>query len=91
MNGEYTGVVDRFEDDSAVLLLEREGDVVGQAVLSRDSLPDAANHVDAVLIVTVEDDAVERLEYRPDETENRRESVQDRFDRLSERPPDDGS
>ncbi len=89
MNGTYTGVVDRFEDDSAVLLLERDGDVVGQATLPRDSLPEAANHADAVLTVTVEDNAVERLEYRPDETNHRRENAQDRFDRLSERPPDD--
>jgi hypothetical protein len=91
MNGTYTGVVDRFEGDDAVLLLEREGDVVGQAILSRGSLPEAADHVDAVLEVTVRDDKVERLEYDPEATENRRESAQDRFDRLSERPPDDDS
>jgi hypothetical protein len=91
MNGIYTGVVDRFEGDDAVVLLERDGDVVGQAILSRESLPDAGNHVDAVLDVTVRDDSVEQLEYDPETTANRRENAQDRFDRLSERPSDDGS
>jgi hypothetical protein len=91
MNGTYVGVVDRFEGDDAVVLLERNGDVVGQVIVSRESLPEAGNHVDAVLDVTVRVDAVEHLEYDPETTASRRENTQDRFDRLSERPPDDGS
>ncbi|NHN48647.1 DUF3006 domain-containing protein [Halostella sp. JP-L12] len=86
---EYTGVVDRFEEDQAVVLLERDGSVVGDVVLDRDRLPSDARRVDAVLTVRVEDDRVVELTHRPDETEDRKESAQDRFDRLSSRPPDE--
>ena len=85
---EYIGVVDRFEEDRAVVILERDGSAVGEVVLDRDRLPADARHVDAVLTVRVEDDDLTGLSYRPDETEDRRESAQDRFDRLSRRPPD---
>jgi len=84
---EYTGVVDRFEGDQAVVILERDGSAVGEVVLDRDRLPQDARHVDAVLTVRVEDDELAGLSYRPDETDDRRESAQDRFDSLSRRPP----
>ena len=83
---EYTGVVDRFEEDRAVVILERDGSAVGELVIDRDRLPADARRVDAVLTVRVEDDELAGLSYRPDETEERRESAQDRFDRLSRRP-----
>jgi hypothetical protein len=84
---EYTGVVDRFEGDQAVVILERDGSTVGEVVLDRDRLPQDARHLDAVLTVRVEDDELAGLSYRPDETDDRRESAQDRFDSLSRRPP----
>lgn len=83
---EYTGVVDRFEGDQAVVILERDGNAVGDLVVDRDRLPQDARHVDAVLTVRVEDDELAGLSYRPDETDDRRERAQDRFDRLSQRP-----
>jgi len=85
----YTGVIDRFEDDLAVILLEAEGDVVDELVLDRDDLPEDAAHVDAVLEVTLEDGEVTDLVYNAGETATRKDTAQSRFDRLSERPPSD--
>jgi len=54
----YTGVIDRFEDDLAVILLEDDGDVVDELVLDRGDLPTDAAHEDAILEVTLEDGEV---------------------------------
>ena len=85
----YTGVIDRFEDDLAVILLEADGDVVDELVLEREELPEDAAHVDAVLEVTLKDGEVTDLVYDPAETATRKDRAQSRFDRLSERPPSD--
>jgi len=85
----YTGVIDRFEDELAVILLEDDGDVVDELVLDRDDLPTDAAHEDAILEVTLEDGEVTDLVYDAAETENRKDRAQSRFDRLSERPPSD--
>jgi len=85
----YTGVIDRFEDDVAVILLEDDGDVVDELVLDRGDLPTDAAHEDAILEVTLEDGEVTDLVYDATETENRKDRAQSRFDRLSERPPRD--
>lgn len=84
---EYTAVIDRFEGDLAVLLLEDDGATVDDIAVDRSALPDDARHVDAVLSVVVEDEELLDASYRPDETEQRTESAQSRFDRLSQRPP----
>ena len=85
----YTGVIDRFEDDLAVILLEADGDVVDELVLDRDDLPADAAHVDAVLEVTLKDGEVTDLVYDAGETATRKDEAQSRFDRLAERPPKD--
>ncbi len=85
----YTGVIDRFEDDLAVILLEKDGEVVDELVLDRSDLPSDAAQEDAILDVTLEDGEVTDLVYDPAETENRKNRAQSRFDRLSERPPSD--
>ncbi len=85
----YTGVIDRFEDDLAVILLEDDGDVVDELVLDRGDLPTDAAQEDAILEVTLEDGEVTDLVYDATETENRKDRAQSRFDRLSERPPSD--
>ena len=84
---EFTAVLDRFEDDQAVLLLEVDGEVVDELVVSVDALPVEARHQDAVLTVSVDDEVLVDAEYEPVETESRKTSAQDRFDRLSRRPP----
>ncbi|MFC7027934.1 DUF3006 domain-containing protein [Halomicroarcula sp. GCM10025324] len=84
---EHTAVVDRFENDQAVLLVEDDGAVVDELVVTKGLLPDAARQQDAVLRIAYVDDAVVQLRYDAEETEARTASAQSRFDRLSQRPP----
>jgi len=85
-DGIYTAVVDRFEDDLAVVLLEDDGDTVDQAVLDTERLPEDARHVDAVVSVELEDEEVIDITYEERETVDRSEQAQRRFDELSQRP-----
>ncbi len=87
-DGGYVAVVDRFEGDHAVLLLEDGDEVVGDVAVPRERLPEPARHQDAVLEVVVQGGRLADATYRPEETERRRESARERFDRLSRRPPD---
>ena len=84
----YVAVVDRFEGDEAVLLLERDTEVVGDLVVPREALPPDARTQDAVLRVEIDDGALLDVQYDHEETEQRRDRAQSRFDRLAERPPD---
>lgn len=85
--GTYTAVVDRFEDDLAVLLLEEDDDTVGEAVIDREQLPADGRHVDAVVKVELEAGDVVDATYEEEETATRAEESQRRFDDLSQRPP----
>ncbi|RXK48015.1 DUF3006 family protein [Halorientalis pallida] len=87
-DGTYTAVVDRFENDLAVLLVEGEEELVGESVVDREALPEDGQHVDAVFSVVVEDQELAEATYQEHETEDRSEAAQSRFDRLSERPPE---
>ncbi|MFC7188181.1 DUF3006 domain-containing protein [Halorubrum yunnanense] len=87
---QYIGVLDRFEDDLAVILLEQDGDVVDEQGIDRDDLPAGGDHVDAVFQITRDDSgAILELEYDAETTRTRKERAQSRFDRLAERPPTD--
>jgi len=86
---ELTGVVDRFEGDLAVVLLEDDGDVVDEVTIERGALPENAVHENAVLSVTLAGDDVRDVSYDEEETTRRTQDVRERFDRLAERPPRD--
>jgi hypothetical protein len=86
-DGTYTAVVDRFEDELAVLLLEADGETVDELVLSKERLPEDRRHVDAILTIDISDQNVVEIDYREDETEARADRAQNRFDELSQRPP----
>jgi hypothetical protein len=88
-DGTYTAVVDRFEDDLAVLLLEADGDTVAELTLAKARLPDPGRHVDAIFSVELADDELVDLTYDPDATADRADAAQRRFDSLSRRPPSD--
>ncbi|MDB2242658.1 DUF3006 domain-containing protein [Halorubrum ezzemoulense] len=84
------GVIDRFEDDVAVVLLEQDGNVVDEQGIDRDNLPAGGDHVDAVFQITRDDSgAILELEYDAETTRTRKDRAQSRFDRLAERPPSD--
>ncbi|CCQ34989.1 hypothetical protein HLRTI_003108 [Halorhabdus tiamatea SARL4B] len=86
-DGTFTGVVDRFEADRAVVLLEADGETIDEIVLDKDRLPEDGRHVDAVLTIELEDGGIQEIAYEADETESRSERAQRRFDSLSQRPP----
>ena len=88
-DGQYTAVVDRIEDGHATILLEEDGEDAHELVVCPEALPSDGRHSDAILTVEINDDELAEATYRPDETEARQESAQSRFDRLSERPPND--
>ena len=89
MNGPHTAVIDRIVDgETAVLLLESDGDVVEQFDIDIGMVPPNGQHEGAVFEMTVDDDWVE-LRYQPETEADRRAAAQDRFDSLSKRLGDD--
>jgi len=88
-DGTYVAVVDSIEDGVATVFFEDDGDEVGNAVVDAAALPADGRHADAVLSVTVVDGDPVEWSYDAERTETRRERAQNRFDRLSERPPSD--
>jgi hypothetical protein len=88
-DGTYTAVVDNVEDGLATVFFERDDEEVGNTVIEATRLPPDAQHADAVLSVTIGDGSIEAASYYPESTANRAAAAQDRFDRLSKRPPSD--
>lgn len=82
----YTGVLDRFEEDDAVLLLEANGETVEELVVPKTVLPSEGRHRDAVFEISVLDDRSE-FAYDSEQTRRRKNDAQRRFDRLSSRLP----
>ena len=85
-DGEYTAVVDNVEDGLATVFFERDGEEVGNAVLDASRLPSDGQHADAILSVTLSEGRIESASYKPEQTADRKDAAQDRFDRLSKRP-----
>lgn len=88
-DGEYTAVVDNVEDGLATVFFERDGEEVGNAVLEASQLPSDGQHADAIVSVVLSGGRIESASYKPEQTESRAAAAQDRFDRLSKRPPSD--
>ena len=88
-DGRYTAVLDRIEEGLAVVLIEEGGDVIDERAIPVDRVPDPAQHDGAVLDVEIQDGRLRGISYDDERTEERRRRLQDRFDRLAERPPDD--
>lgn len=87
----HTAVLDRIVDGAtAVLLIEEEGEETRREFsVPTGDLPPAARHEGAVVGVTVADGTVLDIEHRPDRERDRRQTAQERFDRLSRRIGDD--
>jgi len=81
-------VLDRFEGDRAVLVVERDGGTE-EVVLDRGALPEAGRHADAVFRLRLGDGTAYDPTYLPGRTAERRGRARRRFDRLSRRPPSD--
>ena len=84
MTETYTTTLDRIVDgQTAVLLLEEDDETVDQHDVDVTTLPSEAQHEGAVLEVAVEASELSEAEYRPEVTQSRKESAQERLDRLS--------
>ncbi|WP_394743150.1 DUF3006 domain-containing protein [Natronococcus roseus] len=80
----HTATLDRIVDNqTAVLLLEVDGETVDQLDVLVTQLPEECQHEGAILEVSVEEGELCEVEYLPEVTQSRKESAQDRFDRLS--------
>ncbi|MDS0220197.1 DUF3006 domain-containing protein [Haloarcula sp. S1AR25-5A] len=88
-DGTHTAVVDRIEDGIATLEVDAEDGLYALEIAAAE-LPAEAQTADAVLEITVEESALADVMYEPDETADRSNEAQRRFDRLSKRPPRDG-
>jgi len=88
-DGEYTAVVDAIEDGIARVFFEQDGSDVGDSLLDPRQLPADGRQADAILTVVVHDGTLADATVDTEATQQRRESAQDRFDRLSSRPPSD--
>ena len=88
-DGEYTAVVDAIEDGIARVFFEQDGSDVGDSLLDPSQLPADGRQADSILTVVVQDGALADVTVDAEATQQRRESAQDRFDRLSSRPPSD--
>jgi hypothetical protein len=85
----FIAVLDRFEEEQAVLLLESGGETVDELIMHRNELPESGRHQDAVFTVIVDEESVVEIQYKPTETDDRAEAAQQQFDRLARRPPSD--
>lgn len=88
LDGDYRAVLDRIEDDLAVLELDDDGDL-HELLVTVDHLPPVARRQDAVLDVTLRDGRFVDATYKRRATRRLRQQSQSRFDRLSRRPPRD--
>jgi hypothetical protein len=84
MTETYTATLDRIVDGrTAVLLLEEDDETVDQLDVAVTTLPPGAQHEGAVLEIAVEASELCEVEYLPEVTQSRKESAQERLDRLS--------
>ncbi len=74
-----TAVLDRFEGDRAVLVVDGGDSLVVDAT----RLPTAGRHVDAAFAVGLAHGALTGVEYDPRETRRRGRAARERFDRLA--------
>lgn len=86
-NGAYSAVVDRIEDGLAALEVETEAGLA-ELLVDPVELPEPAKTADAVLRIQIIDGSLAEANYLPEETESRKKDAQSRFDRLSQRPPE---
>lgn len=89
MSESYLAVLDRFTEEIAVVLIEDSEAPVNQLDLPVEQVPPEGRHEGAVLEARFIEGELEDLTYRPEEETSRRKSAEERFNRLSNRLPDE--
>lgn len=87
LDGSYIAVLDRFEGERAVFVVEDENEAVAEFDAPRADVPEEGEHTDAVFRMQFDHGEVMSLTYDADETASREQATQTRFDRLSKRLP----
>lgn len=87
-DGPYVGVVDRFENEQAVVVLERDGAEVGDVLVPKSRLPQRARRQNAIVRVVLKNGDVVNVWYDAQATRDRGASAQARFDRIAEPAPE---
>jgi len=88
IEGTHNAVVDRIVDgQTAVVLIEVDGEVSEQIDIEADELPKDVGEGD-VIEITISSGTVESVHALREETQSRKEKAQDRFDQLSEKLSD---
>jgi hypothetical protein len=87
-DGPYVGVVDRFENEQAVVILERDGAEVGDVLVPKSRLPQRARRQNAIVRVVLKNGDVVNVWYDAQATRDRGASAQARFDRIAEPAPE---
>jgi hypothetical protein len=90
LDGTYTAVLDRIEDDPAVLEVSDDEDETHELVVEADDFPADGRHPNAVFEIQVTDGELQSATYDEARSETRMEEAQDRFDELASETGDDG-
>lgn len=85
-DGTHTAVLDRIEDDLAVLEVSGDANSTHELVVEVRSLPADGRHPNAVFEVRVTDGELRDATYDASRSEARFEEAQDRFDGLASKP-----
>lgn len=86
-DGTYTAVLDRFEGDLAVLIVEADGEALDDIVVDRGQLPPDGRESDTVFEIEIVEGELVAVDIDAEATATREQRAQDRFDRLARRPP----
>ena len=84
-DGTYVATVDRVEGELAVVLVEVDGEVVGEVTAPLSDLP-AGVGAESVLEIRLEDGELVEVTEDSAATRARKQNARDRFDRLARRP-----
>lgn len=87
-DGTYVATIDRISEGIAVLLIEGENTAIEERQIDDlERIPEDGRHAGAVLHVKVADGHIIDIMYDPEGEQTRRAEMDERFDRLSDRPP----
>ena len=81
------GTIDRIEDDSKVVVLVEKSNE--QFVFDKTKFRSESCHPGAIIEFSLEDGDIDEYEYKQDEEKKRRERIEEKYDRLSEKLSED--
>lgn len=83
------GTIDRIVDDKKVVILVENEDNTEQIVVSKEQLPESLRYEGCLIKFKKTEDGISELEHLKEEEKERKERIQDKFDRLSKKLSED--